>query len=96
MPWATVLEEAHLTSFFAGVLLLSLGSLVIASRLSSGIRRGLIAATFVAAVADVLLPLAVVATGHGCTLRAASSFLSVGLFAALALVALIRFGKAPR
>jgi hypothetical protein len=95
-PMATlvILEEAHVAAFFSGVLLLALGSLVVAARLPVRARRLLVWGSAGAALVDLGAPLLMAMSGVGASARAVAFVLTTAGMAAMAVVALTRFGRA--
>jgi hypothetical protein len=93
MPAAALWEEVHAGAFLYGFLLFVLASLLVVSPVPTRVRSALLAVAFVATVADLLAPFAVIAMGGLGALRVATFVLAAGALAAHVAVAAVAFGR---
>ena len=93
LPAAALWEEVHAGAFLYGFLLFVLASLLVVSPVPARARSALLAVAFVATIADLLAPFAVIAAGGWGALRVATFVLAVGALAAHVAVAALAFGR---
>jgi hypothetical protein len=95
LPAAALWEEVHAGAFVYGFVLFMLGSLAALCPLPARARGALVAASFVATMADLFAPFAIVGLGRGGALRVATFVLATISVAALLSVVAVSFGRGP-
>ena len=92
LPAAALWEEVHAGAFVYGFVLFMLGALAALCPVPARVRSALVAGAFVATLADLFAPFAIVGLGRGGALRVVTFVLAAGSVAALLAVVALSFG----
>ena len=93
---AALWEEVHVGAFVYGFVVFMLGSLLAVSPVPDALRRRLLAAAVVCALADLFAPFAIVAVARGGALRVVTFALAQASVAALLAAAWVGVGRSGR